>query len=466
MKTFSINTLGCKVNQYESQQIREFLEQLGLQYLDTVTACGSRIEKPDLIIINTCCVTHTASAKSRQYIRKAQKLNPEAAIIISGCLAAVQIGELSDNYTGNIHQITDRHAIADTLVDIIESSDTNAGSQYPCSFTDSIIKAKSGPENKHKNASVGVKLPQITSFKGHSRAFLKVQDGCDGYCSYCIIPKTRPKVHSRPIEAVVSEAKGLAEAGYKEIVLTGVFLGAYGQRSVQRKKWPGRWDNNLAKLVEAMGQISNLERIRLSSLEPVDVTERLIDAFSSNPKVMSHLHLSIQSGSDSVLKRMCRQYGRDEIFKAIELIKSRLDRPAITADLIVGFPGEGDDDFEKTMDLARETGFAKMHVFSFSARRGTAAAKLQPVVNNEVIKERSQILHDLNIELGYKFRQQFVGERASVLVENANGQVCGRSERYFMVSIEKKPVSCEKNQIITVKLTGNRKDGMVGRIEA
>ena len=459
MKTFSINTLGCKVNQYESQQIRELLEQLGLHQSEL-------LKKPDLIVINTCCVTHTASAKSRQYIRKAQKLSSGAVVVVCGCLPTVQIGEL--NSTGkNVHLIGNRENLAAALIQVANGNAAALCLQSPQFYPNinTIIKAENNSKIKYKNGSKNYrKLPPITSFKDHTRAFLKIQDGCDGYCSYCIVPKTRPFVHSKPDNAVLQEAQALVEAGHKEIVVTGVFLGAYGQESVRRKNWPNQQNDNLANLLDKMAQIPHLARIRLSSLEPADVTPRLLDTFCKHRNIMPHLHLSLQSGSNAVLKKMCRQYNADKFREKVESAKLRLNRPAITTDIIVGFPGETDADFEQTVDLAKDVGFAKMHVFSFSPRKGTAAANMQGTVNNKVVKERSRILHNLNIELGQKFRQQFVGEIAEILLENDDGQLCGRSERYFMVYLGKAKKKLKKNELVRAKLVKNGEHRICGQV--
>jgi threonylcarbamoyladenosine tRNA methylthiotransferase MtaB len=462
MKTFAINTIGCKVNQYESQQIRELLERLGLNEVETPKS------KPDLVIINTCCVTLTASAKSRQRIRKAQKLNPNAILVVCGCLPAVQTGEL--NSAGkNIHLISHRETIAATLSQIINNAKNADLSQLGRNI---IIKAENSSKIKHKNKHIfttatldkpteRLQLTHITSFKGHTRAFLKIQDGCDGYCSYCIIPQARPIVHSKSAEMVLQEAQALVEAGHKEIVVTGIFVGAYGQKSVRRKNWANQQNNKLTDLLDKMAEITNLARIRVSSLEPGDVTPRLLNIFSRHRNIMPHLHLSLQSGSNAILKKMCRQYSADEFKEKIWLIKSQLDRPAITADIIVGFPGETDADFEATFELAKEAGFAKMHVFSFSRRPGTAAA-LQETVNNEVMKSRSQILCELDAELGYQFRQQFVGESTEILMENEEK---GRSERYFMVHLEKSNNKPLKGELVRVNLVKNSKNGLIGQAE-
>ena len=449
MRTFSISTLGCKVNQYESQQIREFLEQLGLH----VAVPPS---KPDLVVINSCCVTHTASAKSRQYIRHAQKENSDAIIVVSGCLPVVNIGELTIP-AKNVHLIRDRSGLAATLRHLVCDKTAAPVSRSSQFCPNNPIKAKNGFKIKHKNelCDNDLELPPLTAFKEQTRAFLKIQDGCDGYCSYCIVPKTRPFVRSKPVEEVLLEAQTLVESGHKEIVITGVFLGAYGQETVRRKNWPQQRNNHLAELLDKIAQIPNLARIRLSSLEPGDVTARLLDTLCANPNIMPHLHLSLQSGSNTILKRMCRQYEIDEFKRVVESIKSRLDRPAITTDIIVGFPGETDADFQQTLELANEVGFAKMHVFSYSPRPGTAAAKSNKNADRKVISQRSETLRELSTELGRGFRRQFIGEKADILIENDAGQASGRSERYFKVYLKKRIIKPQKNDLVKVKLIKN-----------
>jgi len=455
MKTFAINTLGCKVNQYESQQIRELLERLGLNHVKTA-------DKADLVVINTCCVTHTASAKSRQQIRKSKRQSPDAAIAISGCLPTVQTGELK-NLGKNIHLISHRNRLAAILCQIVNGKAESPKFQSLQPEQNIIIKAESGAKIKRKSKPAEQpQLTPLTSFRSHTRAFLKVQDGCDGYCSYCIIPKVRSNVHSKPVETVLQEARALVKAGHKEIVVTGIFLGAYGQESVIRKKWAEQQNDKLADLLDKMGEISGLARIRVSSLEPGDVTPRLLDVFCKHRNIMPHLHLSLQSGSNAILKKMRRQYSADEFREKVDLIKSQLDRPAISTDVIVGYPGETDADFEATVELAKEAGFAKMHIFSFSPRLGTIAAAMQGTVNNKVIKSRSQILRDLEAELGCRFRQQFVGERDTVLVEDGEGS--GRSERYFMVYLEKTGKTLQKGELVRVRLVRNSENGAIGQV--
>jgi threonylcarbamoyladenosine tRNA methylthiotransferase MtaB len=456
MKTFAINTLGCKVNQYESQQVRELLERLGLHQVNTAG-------KPDLVLVNTCCVTHTASAKSRQYISKARKLNPRANIVVSGCLPAVQIGELSKPGR-NLHLVSNQNKLAATLRHIVETDVAASTSQALHPFSHPI-RTKSATKIKGKNNSkYKLELAPLTSFKGQTRAFLKIQDGCDGRCSYCIIPRTRPHVRSKPAEVVFSEAQALVQAGHKEIVVTGIFLGAYGQSSVRRKNWQEPENGKLPELLKRMAQIPGLARIRLSSLEPSDVTPKLLDVFCEYRNIMPHLHLSLQSGSTRILRRMCRQYTAEQFQAAVERIKSQLDHPAITADVIVGFPGETDADFDQTVQVARQVGFAKIHVFSFSPRTGTAAAKMQGRLDYGLVKARSRVLHNLGAELARSYRQKLIGQTASVLLENTNGEIFGRSERYFMVYLKETQKKLEKNQLVRVELVKNAENGVIGKV--
>jgi threonylcarbamoyladenosine tRNA methylthiotransferase MtaB len=474
MRTFAIVTLGCKVNQYESQQIRELLEQCGLEQVEPT-------ERPDLVVVNTCCVTHTASARSRQHIRKSGKLNPDAIIVVSGCLTTVQIGELPAE-TENLHYAGSQKQLAAILRRIVSGEVTASEGRNLQTCTNNTIrpetshkikpKTQIGPQNasstplSRNSLPAEPSLPTLSSFEGHTRAFLKVQDGCDGCCSYCIVPKTRPFVRSRTSGEVIAEARTLVEGGHKEIVVTGIFLGAYGLDTVRRRNWADRRNDKLSDLLKHLAQIPNLARIRLSSLEPGDVTERLLDTFCEYRNIMPHLHLSLQSGSNAVLKKMCRQYDVEAFRRVVEKVKARLDRPAITTDIIVGFPGETDVDFEDTVRLAREVGFAKMHVFPFSSRKGTAAAKMQSLVNPRVIKKRTQIMRDLNAELAGQFREQFIGESAKVLVEGSSDPPSGRSERYFMVFLQKNDPKPKKNELLNVKLVKNTEKGILGLLEA
>jgi len=415
MQTFAVNTLGCKVNQYEAQQIIQFLTSCKLLYVQD-------FKKADIIIIHTCCVTHIASAKSRQLIRKAQKQNPNAKIFVSSCLVNADPAEFKNLdekllLAGNLEE----------LFDLLKQQLTTAGIDFKSIDNNTLTKYET-----------------IEKFYGQTRAFLKIQDGCDGYCSYCIIPKTRPNITFKPIEKAIEEAQHLVNSGHKEIVLTGIFLGAYGQETVKRKNWPDNENPVLAELLEKISQVSGLKRIRLSSLEPADVTDKLLDVMKNNYNIMPHLHLSLQSGSDKILKKMNRQYSVKDFVNSIEKIKLQLDRPAITTDIIVGFPGETIQDFAQSLSVANIAGFSKIHIFPFSKRVGTAAEKLQDHIDKKVITERILKLRELEILLANKFRKQFIGASAQVLIEDevnpstGSGQANsgrGRCERYYEISV-------------------------------
>lgn len=459
MQSFAIFTLGCKVNQYESQQIRQFLEAFGLAPVDVT-------QSPQLVVINTCCVTHTASAKSRHLLHQAQKHHPKA-VVICGCLPAVQTDEFK---TGgeNIHVVKDRCNLPAILSRLVRTESTTPDSRRPRHAESTPIRAENDPKvNCKKDLRPPEELPSLTSFRNQTRAFLKIQDGCDSSCAYCIIPTARPLVRFKIADEILAEATALVAAGHKEIVLTGVCIGSYGQTTTRRRRWPAAENDHLPALLDRVARIPGLARIRLSSLDPADVTPSLLGVFCSHPNIMPHLHLSLQSGSDGVLRRMARPYTADDFRARVALIKSRLDRPAITTDIIVGFPGETDADFEQTVTLAEEVAFAKMHVFAFSARQGTAAARMGPKIPAAIKKERSRILRDLGGDLQSRFRSEFLGETAQVLIESTNGRPSGRAERYFMVHVTDstdRPHKTHNNQIVTVRIEKNARDGALATL--
>ncbi|AQT68605.1 Threonylcarbamoyladenosine tRNA methylthiotransferase MtaB [Anaerohalosphaera lusitana] len=437
MRTFAIKTLGCKVNQYESQQVRELLESHGLEQTSAETA-------PDLVVINTCCVTHVASAKSRQLTRKTKKTNPHSVVVVAGCLPAGQTEELKGLEKQAII-VEQKDLLVQTLKSLLANS--TEASNRTTTGSRTLKSAKIKHKNDSKNAETPTpnkstshetndsELPDLKSYKGQTRAFLKIQDGCDGFCTYCIIPKIRNKISSKPSETILQEARDLVYAGHKEIVLTGIFLGAYGQETVRRRKWEKESTGKLPELLDKIAQIQGLERLRLSSLEPGDVTEELLEVMCKHDNITHHLHLPLQSGSGRVLKRMCRQYNEKEFIAAIDLLCDRLDRPAITTDIIVGFPGETDSDFQATLNMAEYARFAKIHVFSFSERQNTPAVKMRPKIASDKIKYRSQELRELDSKLQLQFRQQFAGTEMRMIVENAQKQT-GRTDRYFEVQIK------------------------------
>ncbi len=456
MKTFRVETLGCKVNQYESQQIRQTLEQSGMTRVKPA-------QQPDLVVINTCCVTHIASSKSRQNIHRVQKANLDSTIIVTGCLSIGPENEVGT--LDNIIIVKDKGTLRPLLEGLSppkKSSLINAKYSKPTNLYQ--IKDK----NPNLTSPHGVKPagnlpylaetpPILTQFSDQSRAFLKVQDGCDAYCTYCIIPKIRTNVCNKDAKTVLEEAQNLIDSGHKEVILTGIFLGAYGQTTARRKNWDAGKLDSLAQLVDKIARLEGLERLRLSSLEPLDVTDSLLEVMTAHKNIAPHLHLPLQAGSANVLRKMARQYTLEDFLSVVEKVKKTFDRPAITTDIIVGFPGETENDFQQTVKTAKEIGFAKIHVFSFSVRKNTAAekmAKLFGTVGPQEIKRRSSILQTVDAELQDRFRQSCAGLSEQVLIEKTNPPR-GRCGRYFMVDASKIPDAkkLKKDQIANVTLS-------------
>lgn len=389
----------------------------------------------DLAVVNSCCVTANASAKSRNGINGILKQNQNCTVVVFGCMAALSNSE-SGSYGENVVFVRQREEILDFLGEMLGI----AGSPdlvLPCDC-------------------------RLESFKGHCRAFVKVQDGCDAYCTYCIIPKTRPVLSSRPVGQVVSEVRSLVDAGHKEIILTGIFLGAYGKQTARRRRWDSVDNKKFHELLKKVAQVPGLNRIRLSSLEPGDVSESLIDIFCEHANLLPHFHLSLQSGSDSVLKRMGRQYRMAEFYDRVAMLKDRLDKPAISTDLIVGFVGETESEFADTLSAVERVGFCRCHVFAFSRREGTAAVKMGGVLSKVILKDRSQRLRQAGDREALKFRTQFIGNRCKVLIENiSDGIAKGHAERYFEVGLPADGI--EKNQVVEVELLAEEQGGIIGK---
>ena len=396
MPTFKTVTLGCKVNQYETEYLREGLVRLGYEE----AADG---QQADLCVVNTCTVTAEGDLKSRKVIRQLSRRNPRAEIIVMGCYATRAADEVAA-LPGVAEVITDKGQLPDLLARL------------------GLVDVPSG----------------ISTFGRRHRAYVKVQDGCRMGCAYCIIPAVRPVLRSRPVEEVLEEVARLVDHGHREIVLTGIHLGHYGVDLVDGEPTGGQPD--LTCLVERIAAMDGDFRLRLSSLEAAEVSPRLIDVLADHPdRVCPHLHLSMQSGSDAVLRRMRRRYTSRQFVQQCLRIGKSLDRPALTTDVIVGFPGETEADFEATCEAVEEIGFSKIHVFRFSPREGTPAADLPEQVPGRVKRRRGAELG----ELGRRFRQRFfeglLGRPMQVLVETPDaehrGLLVGTSERYAPVEL-------------------------------
>ncbi len=388
-------TLGCKVNQYETEYVREGL--LGIGYNDAADG-----ESADLCVVNTCTVTNEGDAKSRQVIRRLARDNPDARIVVMGCYATRAPDEVA-KLPGVAEVVTDKRELPDLLGRF------------------GVVDIPTG----------------ISRFGNRHRAYVKVQDGCLLRCSYCVIPYVRPQMTSRPVEHILDEVRRLVANGYREIVLTGVHLGHYGVDGNWRKP-KSEW-LRLSHLVRRIVELDGEFRIRLSSIEATEVTRELLSVMRDNPKrICPHLHICMQSGSDSVLRRMRRRWGTRRFIDRCYLVRESLDQPALTTDVIVGFPGETDAEFEETCRAAREAGFSKVHIFPYSSRRGTPAAELPGQVPKKVKNARYQQLSQIESETRRQYFDSLVGRTLRVLAESpaeTPDQIVGTSCRYAPVEV-------------------------------
>ncbi|MDP6544213.1 MAG: MiaB/RimO family radical SAM methylthiotransferase [Phycisphaerae bacterium] len=463
MARFSITTLGCKVNQYDGAALASSLRHAGLLPAETDS-------NPDLVVINTCCVTATAMRKSRRAIRKKLRDNTDAMVLVTGCYSDYDTEAIDRILTSlgipkhRLHVAGHHSDLASVIRKIVSDLRDNGpeveqpteSTHSPSSTRDSI-KIKRNIAVKRKAGGTR-QIGGIKVFPDRQRAFVKVQDGCDAFCSYCIVPYTRPVVWSRTIEQVRTECMDLVNSGHKEIVLAGVFLGAFARATTLRRRWDDR-RSSLPGLLREIAGIEGLWRVRLSSLEPGDVSDELLEVYRGNEKVAPHFHLPLQSGSPRVLQRMRRQYTPDEFRRTVDRIRSVLDTAAITTDVIVGFPGESDEDFDDTLDMARYARFAKIHTFPFSAIEGTTAWEYRhEAPRSPVVKARIGQLGELESQMATEFREQFIGKRMEALVEStrpAPGLRQAMTDRYITVRF--KP---PKNARLTGKVVALDIDGV------
>jgi threonylcarbamoyladenosine tRNA methylthiotransferase MtaB len=396
-------------------------------------------EGADIYIINTCTVTNRADQKSRQKIRNIIRKNPEAFVAVTGCYAQRKPFEIAriqgvDLILGNGEKIG--------ITSFLNGGEKNSRPEIFVKNIDSCSRY--------------ITL-KVTSHQSHSRAFVKIQDGCQNYCSYCIIPYVRGKERSRPIENILEEIGGLVRNGFKEIVFTGIRLGSWGQDLNIRVA--------LAVLLEKVSEIKDLKRIRLSSIEPRDLNEELIDRIAQLPKVCPHLHIPLQSGDDKILKAMNRPYATFYYRDLIEKIREKMKGVTITTDIMVGFPGEKKEEFEDTYDFAKKMKFAKMHVFRYSPRPGTLAAQLKGKVGEQEIKERSERLLGLSLKMQEEFSRLFLGKTLEVLVEKRrrNNYLTGLTDNYIRVAFNG-PENLV-NEIVKVKIGEIKKKYVIGKLD-
>ena len=401
-KKFKIATLGCRTNQYESEAYASQLKRLGYREV-------REGETADLCIVNTCTVTESADSHSRHQIRQLHRQNPDAEVVVTGCLAE-RIPEELKAIVGVTHLVPNKDK--ENLLEIV--------------FPEQEL-----PEFK------------IDQFSAHTRAFVKVQDGCNSFCTYCIIPYVRGRSRSREMDEILAEIRGLVENGYKEVVLTGINIGDFQTSKGER----------LVDLVKAVDQVEGLERIRISSIDPDEVDEALIEAVIHGKKTCHSFHIVLQAGSNVTLKRMNRKYTKQIFLDTIARLKKASPDFTFTTDIIVGFPGETEQDFQETLDVMREVKFAKVHMFPYSARKRTRAALFPNPVPLTVIQERKQIILRESERLSYALREQYVGKTMKVLIETDN---FGHTENFL-------PVFCqgERNSIVEVRCVENSPEGLI-----
>lgn len=395
MRTAALHNLGCKVNSYETEAMQQLLEEAGYEIV-------SFHEKADVYIINTCSVTNIADRKSRQMLHRAKKQNPEAVVVAAGCYVQSAAEELK----------------ADLAVDVIIGNNKKQDlvlilEEYFKDRTDSSHVIEINETHEYERLS-------IHKIADHTRAFLKVQDGCNQFCSYCIIPYTRGRVRSRRPEEVVAEVRELAAAGYQEVVLTGIHLSSYGVDFKEEE------NENLLSLIRQVHEVEGIRRIRLGSLEPRIITDDFAKALASMPKFCPHFHLSLQSGCDETLKRMNRHYTTEEYAAGCDILRRYFDNPAITTDVIVGFPGETEEEFEATKAFLERIGFYEMHIFKYSRRAGTRADRMPEQVPEQIKNVRSEALLLLEKQMSKAYRESFLGKKKTVLLEEKT-EIGGRA---------------------------------------
>ena len=429
MKRVAFYTLGCKVNQYETEAMLELFEKEGYEKAETE-------DYADVYVINTCTVTHMSDRKSRQYIRRMKKKNPDAIIAVVGCYSQVSPEEiLSIDEVNLVMGTNDRKKIVEEVKKIDASRKV--------STVDDIMKVKAFEEI------------EINKTNGKTRAFMKIQDGCDRYCSYCIIPYARGRVRSRDLESIVKEVENLAANGYKEVVLTGIHVASYGKDIKET-------DIKLLDVIKQINNIEGIERIRLSSVEPILFTDEFVEAVSAMDKVCPHYHLSLQSGCDETLKRMKRRYTTEEYKTIVDRLRAAIPNVSITTDVIVGFPGETNEEFDKTYEFLKDIELTHMHIFKYSPRKGTPAATMENQVDPSTKHERSEKLLQLNEENFKKFGQKMLDKEFNVLFEQKVGdnKFEGLTENYVKVIVESDKDLSE--QILKVKITDVKNEFLEG----
>ncbi len=437
MKKVAFHTLGCKVNIYETEAMQELMQKAGYSIVDFD-------DNADIYVVNTCSVTNMADRKSRQMLHKAKKDNPDAVIVAVGCYVqaaakSIKQDEKIDIIIGN----NMKNKIADIINDYYEHQDPDTV-DISGDFVLDISKIKEYEEFR------------VLKHKEHTRAFIKIQDGCNQFCSYCIIPYTRGRVRSRSIEEIEKEVRDLVNVGYKEVILTGIHISSYGLDFEDRIQ--------LIELVEKVAAIEGVKRLRISSLEPRIITEEFVERLAKLDNFCPHFHLSLQSGSDNTLKAMSRRYDALEFKEGVRLIRKYFDMPALTTDIIAGFPGETEDDFRESLEYIRDIGFFELHVFPYSKREGTKAASMKETLSNKDKTRRVNLLLSMQEPIRRKFLEEKIGKEVEVLIESEfehenKRYVLGHSKEYIKVALPY--IEKARNMIIPAKLISFIKDDII-----
>lgn len=425
-KKVALHNLGCKVNAYETEAMQEMLERAGYTIVPFK-------EGADVYVINTCTVTNIADRKSRQMLHRARKMNPEAIVVAAGCYVQAQA----------------EHGEIDECIDIVIGNNKKK---------DLIPLLEQYFQKREKeNAVIDINHTKeyeelhLSKTGEHTRAYIKVQDGCNQFCTYCIIPYARGRVRSRSLESVLEEVRNLAAHGYREVVLTGIHLSSYG---IDLK------DTDLLRLILAVHEIEGIERIRLGSLEPRIITEEFARTIAALPKMCPHFHLSLQSGCNATLRRMNRRYSAEEYFEKCELLRKYFDNPALTTDVIVGFPGETEEEFEESRAFVDKVNFYETHIFKYSRREGTKAAVMKDQIPEQEKAKRSAVMIEMGQKKQADFEKSFAGKQVEVLVEEkvqmeGTEYWIGHTKEYMKVALQSE--NNLENQLLTITLNQDAK---------
>ena len=441
-KVVKFVTLGCKVNQYETNAMAQKFLEKGYQILEENDENVE--EKPDVCIINTCTVTNMSDRKSRQMLRRMKEKNPDTVVVAVGCYAQVAKEELSkipeiDLVLGNNEKVEILKYVEEYLKENVKNIDI-----------EDVMQSR-------KFSDFG----NIT-FSEKTRAVIKIQDGCDRFCSYCIIPYARGRVRSRKPESIISEISEIAKKGIKEVVITGIHIASYGKDYAMSKDEKIK-NYRLIDLLEKINEIEGIERIRLGSIEPLLITEEFVERLEKLEKICHHFHLSLQSGCDETLKRMNRRYTTEQFKTIVELLRKTYKDVNLTTDIIVGFPGETEEEFTKTYEFLKEIKFYKMHVFKYSPRKGTKAAVMKNQVPGDIKEERSKKLIELSNENEFQYNSTYIGKNVKVLFEEEKvGVYKGHTQNYIMVYCKSNEML--DNKIKTVNCVKVENDYIIGNV--